>query len=303
MQNESLNGSKYFLLFIDDCNRYCWVYFLKSKADVFAEFVKFKTAVETETGLKLKRLRSDNGTEYTSRKFEDYLVKEGIQHQLTVPYTPEQNGVSESRNRTLMEMERCLLYEKKMPLKFWAEAVSTAAYLTNRMASRVLGEKTSYEIWYGSVPKLNHLKVFGSPCYVLKPAVKRSKLDQKADVGILVGYSTQSKAYRIYDVNSNKVVVARDVKVAEAATWNWEDATINGLQQNFQNDADDTENDDVDDIPVRGTRVLSDIYNRCNVAVIEPSNVEEAANSEVWVAAMKEELAMIEKNQTWLLVD
>jgi transposase InsO family protein len=205
MHNESLNGSKYFLLFIDDFSRYCWVYFLKSKADVFAEFIKFKAAVELETGNKLKILRSDNGGEYTSRQFEAYLAKEGIKHQLTVPYTPQQNGVSERRNRTLMEMARCLLYEKKLPLNFWAEAVNTASYLINRMASRVLADKTPYELWYGFKPSIDHLKVFGSICYVLKPEVRRRKLDQKADIRIFIGYNTTSKAYKIYDLNFNKV--------------------------------------------------------------------------------------------------
>ena len=118
MFNESLNGSRYFILFIDDYSRFCWNYFLKSKAGVFLEFLKFKAAVELETGNKIKILRSDNGGEYTSRQFEGYLVKEGIKHQLTIPYTPLKNGISERKNRTLMEMERYLLFEKKMPLKF-----------------------------------------------------------------------------------------------------------------------------------------------------------------------------------------
>ena len=177
MHNESLNGSKYFLLFVDDYSRFCWVYFLKSKADVFTEFVRFKTTIELETGNKLKMLRSDNGGEFTFQKFEGYLAKERIKHQLIVPYTPQQNGVSERRNRTLMEMARCLLYENKIPLKFWAEAVNTASYLLNRMTTKVLGDKTPYEIWYGFKPNVDHLKVFGNPCYVLQPEVKRTKLD------------------------------------------------------------------------------------------------------------------------------
>jgi transposase InsO family protein len=146
MQNESLNGSKYFLLFVDDYSRFCRVYFLKSKSDVFAKFVKFKATVELEKGNKLKIMRSDNGGEYTSRQFEAYLAKEGIKHHRTIPYTPQQNGVSEMRNWTLMEMARCLLYEKKVSLKFWAEAVNTTSYLLNRMASIVLGDKTPCEI-------------------------------------------------------------------------------------------------------------------------------------------------------------
>jgi hypothetical protein len=148
------------------------------------------------------------------------LAKEGIKYQLTVPYTPQQNEVSERRNRTLIKMARCLLYEKKMPLKFWAGAVNTTSYLLNRMTTKVLGDKTPYEIWYGFKPNVDHLKVFGSPCYVLQPEVKRRKLNQKADMGILIGYGTKFKAYKIYDLKSNKVVIARDVKVADNGIWN-----------------------------------------------------------------------------------
>jgi len=299
MHNESLNGSKYFLLFVDDYSRFCWVYFLKSKADVFTEFVRFKTTIELETGNKLKMLRSDNGGEFTFQKFEGYLAKERIKHQLIVPYTPQQNGVSERRNRTLMEMARCLLYEKKMPLKFWAEAVNTASYLLNRMTTKVLGDKTPYEIWYVFKPNVDYLKVFGSPCYVLQPEVKRRKLDQKADMGILIGYSTKSKAYKIYDLKSNKVVIARNVKVADNGIWNWEAASIEGTKQEYQIELDATEDDDtIDDKPVRGTRSLADIYSRCNVAEAEPIDFKEAINSQVWIAAMKEEITMIEKNET-----
>jgi len=104
-----------------------------------------------------------------------------------------------------MEMARCLLYEKKLLLNFWAEAVNTASYLINRMASRVLADKTPYELWYGFKPSIDHLKVFGSICYVLKPEVRRRKLDQKADIRIFIGYNTTSKAYKIYDLNFNKV--------------------------------------------------------------------------------------------------
>ena len=167
MQTESLNGARFFLLFVDDFSRYCWVYFLKHKSEVAEIFIRFKTAVERETECKLKMLRSDNGGEFTSRMLEEFLTKEGIKHQLTVPYTPQHNGVSERRNRTLVEMARCLMYEKKLPLKFWAEAVNTSAYLLNRMVTKILGDKTPFEYWYGLKPNLEHLRVFGSPCYVL----------------------------------------------------------------------------------------------------------------------------------------
>ncbi|XP_073268029.1 uncharacterized protein [Populus alba] len=198
-------------------------------------------------------------------------------------------------------MARCLLYEKKLPLNFWAEAVNTASYLINRMTSRVLADKTPYELWYGFKPSIDHLKVFGSICYVLKPEVRRRKLDQKVDIGIFIGYSTTSKAYKIYDLNSNKVVVARSVKVVENATWDWKNSSDVTGNNEQQSEWDAAEN--IDDQPVKGTRSLLDIYSRCNVVVAEPVDVEEATNSQVWIAAMKEELAMIDKNQTWMLVD
>jgi hypothetical protein len=169
------------------------------------------------------------------------------------------------------------------------------------MASRVLADKTPNELWYGFKPNIDHLKVFGSVYYVLKPGVKRRKLDQKTDIGILIGYSTTSKAYKIYDLNFNKVVIARDVKVVENTTWNWENTSGEGSKQIQQVELDVAEN--IDDQPVKGTRSLTDIYSRCNVVEAEPIDVEEAMNSQVWIVAMKEELAMIEKNQTWTLVD
>jgi len=134
----------------------------------------------------------------------------------------------------LMEMARCLLYEKKMPLKFWAEVVNTTSYLLNRMTTRVLGDKTPYEIWYGFKPNIDHFKVFGSPCYVLQPEVKRRKLDQKADMGILISYNTKSKAYKIYDLKSNKVIIARNVKVAKNGTWNWKLHQLKGQNRSIK---------------------------------------------------------------------
>jgi hypothetical protein len=169
------------------------------------------------------------------------------------------------------------------------------------MASRVLADKTPNELWYGFKPNIDHLKVFDNVYYVLKPGVKRRKLDQKTDIGILIGYSTTSKAYKIYDLNFNKVVIARDVKVVENTTWNWKNTSGEGSKQMQQVELDAAEN--IDDQPVKGTRSLTDIYSRCNVVEAEPIDVEEAMNSQVWIVAMKEELAMIEKNQTWTLVD
>ena len=131
LNTKSLGGAEYFLTFVDDKTRYVWVYPLKHKDEVFEHFLEWKTLAEKSIGTKLKVLRTDNGGEYTSKKFERYLKSEGIRHERTVPKTPEQNGVAERLNRTLVEMVRSMLIDANLPHKFWAEALSTAAYLKN----------------------------------------------------------------------------------------------------------------------------------------------------------------------------
>ena len=145
---------------------------------------------------------------------------------------------------------------------------------------------------------MQNLKTFGYPCFSYIPQVKRDKLDKKADPGIFVGYSSVSKADRIYLSQDNKVIVSRNIQFFELESWNWEK---NKLE--FQEENADVDDADVNDEPVTKIRMLSDIYQSCNVALIEPAGYEEAAADQHWMAAMKEELMMIEKNQTWLLVN
>ncbi len=120
----SLSGAQYFVTFIDDCTRYVWVFFLKHKSEVFGRFKEWKALVEKSTGCKLKAICTDNGGEYMSTEFQD--KSEGVRHERTVPKTPEQNGVAERMNRTLVECVRSMLADTKLPKKFWAEALSTA---------------------------------------------------------------------------------------------------------------------------------------------------------------------------------
>lgn len=221
MKNPSLNDSRYFILFIDDLSRFSWIYFMKKKSEVTDVFWKFKAWIENQSSCKIKVLRSDNGKEYTSDQFREFLAHAGIEHQKTLSYSPQQNRVSERKNRSAMEMARCLLFEKELPKRFWAEAVNTAIYLQNRLPTKAVLGKTPFEAWFGYKPSVAHLKVFGCLCYTWIPGQKRGKLDSKAQVGVFVGYSNVSKGYRIYDPSTDKVYVSRDVKFNEAATWNW----------------------------------------------------------------------------------
>ena len=192
---KSHGGAEYFLSFIDDKTRYVWVYFLRHKDQVFEKFCEWKSMVEKFTGRKLKTIRTDNGGEFTSREFETYLKEEGVRHELTIPKTPEQNGVAERMNRTLIETTRSMLVDSNLPYSFWAEALSTAAYLRNRSPTKALAGMTPYEGWTGKKPRADGLRVFGCQVYVHIPKDERKKLDSKSKKCVFVEYGTTTKGY------------------------------------------------------------------------------------------------------------
>jgi transposase InsO family protein len=211
MQTRSLGGAYYFLIFIDDITRYTWVYFMRNKSDVFEYFKEFKNMVEKQTGKSIKILRSDQGGEYTSGAFIRYCKNNEIQQQFTVPHTPQQNGVAERKNRTLVECARSIIKGKNISNGFWAEAISTTVYLKNRSATKILENKTPFESFYGYKPEVSHLRIFGSKAFSHIPKEDRRKLDAKAIKCIFIGYCTKYKAYKMFDPNNHKVFASRDV--------------------------------------------------------------------------------------------
>ncbi|MCO5611254.1 hypothetical protein L7F22_065506 [Adiantum nelumboides] len=215
MRTSSVGNSLYFVTFIDDFSRFCWVYPLKAKSDVFAIFQHYVSMVENETGCKVQTLCTDRGGEYMSGAFKDFLGKKGIKHQCTMPYTPQQNGVAERKNRSLMEMARCMLKAKSLPHKLWMEAVACAAHVLNRCPTCALKTITPYESWYDKKPSVSYLRVFGCLAYAHIPQQLRGKLDDKAVKCIFVGYSSGSKGYRLYNPATNKIFESRDVIFAE----------------------------------------------------------------------------------------
>ena len=220
MNNISLGGARYFLTFIDDKSRKTFVYFLKTKDEVFDKFKEFKSMVEKQIGKKIKILRSDNGGEYTSKKFEQYLKWKGIIHQTTVPYTPEQNGVAERANRTIVERARSMLHAKNLGYEFWAEAVATAVYLKNCSPTKAVSDKTPQEAWRGYKPTVSHLRIFGCKTWAHIPKNKRTKLDSKAVECVFVGYCNRSKGYRLYNPSTKKIIISRDVTFDERDSQN-----------------------------------------------------------------------------------
>lgn len=168
MRTHSVSGSRYFVTFIDDKTRYCEIAFMKNKSEVFEKFVQYKTRVEKQTGSKIKVVRSDNGREYLSNQFTQFLKHEGIVHQLSAEYTPQQNGVAERFNRTIVEMARCMMIQSKLSAMFWAEAVNTACYIRNRCPTRALQGGIPYAVWSGKVPTAAHFKVFVTVAHMLE---------------------------------------------------------------------------------------------------------------------------------------
>lgn len=211
MEVDSLAGSRYFFTLIDDCTHKVFVYCLKRKDEVFDAFVNFKNLVENQSNKKIKILRTDNGGEYCNRVLKNFLQGAGIQHQLTVPHTPQQNGVAERMNRTIVEKARCMLIDANMDKRFWAEAVSTAVYIINRSPTKCLTNKTPEEAWSKAKPNLNNLRVFGCKAMVHIPKCKRRKFDAKSEECSFVGYDDNTKGYRVYSHKTGDVFLSRDV--------------------------------------------------------------------------------------------
>ena len=218
----SNSNKRYLICYIDDYSRKAWVNFLVEKSEAFAAFKLFKERVEKESGLVIKCLRTDRGGEFTSMEFNEYCQKNGIKRQLTTAYTPQQNGVAERKNRTVMNMVRCLLSEKGIPKTFWPEAVNWSFYVLNRSPTVAVKDVTPEEAWSGIKPSVEHFRVFGSIAHVHVPEVRRTKLEDKSYNCVLLGISDESKGYRLYEPISKKVVVSRDVVFEENKKWIWD---------------------------------------------------------------------------------
>ncbi|MCO5566574.1 hypothetical protein L7F22_020251 [Adiantum nelumboides] len=215
MNTTALGGSSYFMMLIDDYSRRTWVYFLKGKDEAFAKFKEWHDLVEKKTGNKLKKRRSDRGGEFTSSEFADYSKQHGLKSHLTTPHTPQQNGVAERKNRVIVEMARSMIEAKGLPNSFWAEAVNIAVYILNRSYTKAVKDMTPLQAFSGKKPSVSHFKIFGSDCYVHVPDASRTKWDAKSQKCIFLGYSEESKGYRVYNPTTKKIVISRDVVFAE----------------------------------------------------------------------------------------
>ncbi|KAL0745175.1 hypothetical protein Bca101_100791 [Brassica carinata] len=211
----SRENHKYFVTFIDEKSKYTWLTLIPSKDRVLDAFKNFQAYVTNHYHAKIKIFRSDNGGEYTSHAFKSHLAKHGIVHQTSCPYTPQQNGVAERKNRHLMEVARSMMFHANVPKRFWSDAVQTACYLINRVPTKILKNLSPFEVLNKSKPVIDHLRVFGCVCYVMVPGEQRNKLEAKSTKAMFIGYSITQKGYKCYDPEARRVMVSREVKFVE----------------------------------------------------------------------------------------
>ncbi|KAJ9561586.1 hypothetical protein OSB04_006746 [Centaurea solstitialis] len=211
MKYQSLAGRKYILVIVDDFSRYTWTKFLKTKDETSSLIINFIKAVQVQLKLPVQTVRTDNGTEFKNSILKSFYNSLGITQTFSAARTPEQNGVVERRNRTLVEAARSMLAESQLPQYLWAEAVNTACYTQNRSIIHRRFGQTPYHILFGRIPSVGHFKVFGCKCFVLNETENRGKFGPKSDELIFVGYSETSIAYRV--LNRQTRIVTESINV------------------------------------------------------------------------------------------
>ncbi|GAU48263.1 hypothetical protein TSUD_405090 [Trifolium subterraneum] len=322
----SLVGNRYFITFVDEFTWKMWIYLIQTKDEAFVVFKKFKALVENQSNRRIKILRTDGGGEYTSKNFESFCVENDIEHEVITPYTPQHNDLAERRNKTIMDMARCMVKHKNLPKSFWGEAVATAVYVLNRCPTKKLKDKVPEEVWSGKKPSVSHFKVFGALCHKHVPEAKRTKLDDRSESMILVGYHVTG-VYKLYNPISKKMTYNRDVIVDETKTWDWiVGSSTSRLQisQFSDDETDSVESNEEIEAPVEptaGNDVINaeirkstrprqvpariqdcetvndnevnedgDLVHFALLARSEPINYYDALSNKKWKQAMKEEL-------------
>ncbi|GKD15447.1 zinc finger, CCHC-type containing protein [Tanacetum coccineum] len=322
------SGKKLIFLLVDDCTRFMWAYFLTSKDQAFSTFKEFRQKIEMEMRMKVRMLRTDRGGEFTSNEFTKYCKENGIARQLTAPYSPQQNGVVERRNRTVLSTTRSMMKAMKLPLNFWAEAVRHAIYILNRVPTRALEDKTPYEALYNRKPNLENLRIFGCTAYAKITIPHLKKLDDRSIPMIYLGVEEGSKAcsFVVEGVdNENATPVNIEINDNIDNPYQEQDPindpnspitpstyTYNPqLEEEEEATTSSTKNSGniFDHVPVRGFKDLAEIYQNTQEVETqtllfteeEPRNYKEASTDQKWIEAMEIELDSINKNNTWTL--
>lgn len=318
-------GKSYYVTFIDDYSRFCYVYLLNHKHEALDKFKIFKAEVENTCETTIKRLRTDRGGEYYDPTFFENV---GIVHEVTAPYTPQQNGIAERKNRTLTEMINAMLSKSGLSKGFWGEALLTACHVLNRVPTKK-NSTTPYELWKKRKPNLKYLRVWGCRAIVRVPDPKRKKLGEKGVECIFLGYALNSKAYRFmvieknYSIEVNTIIESRDAIFDETRF-----SSIPRIPENNNNESISIRNSVIENEEPRRSkrpRVQKDFGPDFHMYLVEgtreketnqvllslhaesdPKTYAEAMKSHdasFWKEAIQDEMDSIMGNDTWKLVD
>nr|GEZ59262.1 hypothetical protein [Tanacetum cinerariifolium] len=206
MRVESINGKKYVLVIVNDYSRYTWTHFLRSKDETPKVLIDFLKLVQRGLLAQVRIVQTDKGTKFLNKTLHAYFASEGIIYQTSVPRTPEQNGVVKRQNSTLVEVARTMLSAAKVPLFFWAKAIAIACFTQNRSLVIPRHEKTPYHIINDRKPSVKFFHIFSSTCYIVRDGENLNKMKEKGDACIFVGYSTQSRAYGVFNKRTRVIV-------------------------------------------------------------------------------------------------
>ncbi len=215
----SLSGCRYAIVFVDDHTRMLWTKPLGAKSDALQATQEWIASVEKSSGCKVDCLHTDNGGEYTSRAFSDYLTLRGIAHTTTTPHSPQQNGVAERVNRTLVKAVLSMLADSGLPAGLWAKAMRTFTHVKDLAPHRALRGRTPHQLWHNTPAPVLHLRAFGCRAWAARlaeAAPHRRKLEPKGDPLIFVGYELGRRAYRLYSPSTHKVTISHDVVFVES---------------------------------------------------------------------------------------
>ncbi|KAK2455989.1 putative mitochondrial protein [Trifolium repens] len=303
------NNKRYFITFIDDYSDYTIVYLMKNKSDAFDMFKMFVNEIENQFGMKIKRFRSDRGTEYNSSLFIEFYKEHGIIHETTAPYSPEMNGKAERKNRTLTELVVAIMLTSGAASHWWGEIILTVCYLLNRVPKSK--EMVSpYEKLKKRQPNLSYLRTWGCLAYVRIPDPKRVKLASRAYECAFIGYAANSKAYRFYDLNAKVIIESNDADFYENKfpfksrnSGGTESSHIPVIRNSESNN--EVENELRRSKRVRVAKDYGPDYSAYNLEE-DPTNLQEALSSldaDLWQEAINDEMESLESNRTWHLVD
>lgn len=295
----TLQKAKYIVLFKDEFSNYRHSYFIKGREEAFNTLRMCFNQVRADTGQNIRVLVSDQGTEFMSKRSQEFFLDNGIVHKTSATFTPEQNGFIERENRTLMEAVRTMLFHRKLPEKLWGEAAATATYILNRVPNKNTNHLTPHELYFGNKPRVSHIRIFGSVAFMKVQEKKRSgyqkKLEPRSTKMILVGYE-RDFTYRLYEPSTEKVIISREVSFDELheQTLVIESSGLVELEKFI--DQEEIDSSEIDELDADEANI-NEIVDRD-----EPKSYQEACQgreAKKWQAAMREEYESLIKNKTW----